>query len=161
MTRDPFEMVAQAAAGCPPDPEIWAWFCAGCRGKQHGLDMEAALGMGHAGRVRRRNVELRAAAEALRAGREMSDNDLAGELAARLQRFTVDKLPRYWRTGDVSTFDDVEHRLLAAALSGAPTTSSKKNLYRIIKRDVDKDSLGLSRQPVEDGIHQTTKGNPP
>lgn len=158
MTRDAFEMAAQAAAGCPPDPEIWAWVCRAMRGRQHGLDLEAAFNLNHAGRMRRRNSELIAAADALRAGRDISDGDLAGELASRVKRFTTDKLARYWRTGDVSAFDDVEHRLLAAALSGAPTSSSKKNLYRIIK--LDKDSLPLSRQSGEDGITPTTKDKP-
>lgn len=135
MSRDPFEMVAQAAAGCPPDPEIWAWFCKGCRGKQHGLDMDSALGMDHAGRVRRRNLELLAAAEALRAGRDISDSRLAGELSMRVKRFTSGKLARYWRTGDMENFDAVEHRLLAAALTGAPTTASRRHLYRLISKD--------------------------
>lgn len=143
MSRDAFEMAALAAAGCPPDPEIWDWFCRGCRGLQHGLNLEAALGLNHAGRMRRRNVELRGAAEALRAGRCISDGDLAGELSMRVQRFTTGKLARYWKNGDVSGLDDVEHRLLAAALTGAPTTSSKKNLYRIIERDPGQESASL------------------
>ncbi|HUX30528.1 MAG TPA: hypothetical protein VMV78_07855 [Thiobacillus sp.] len=144
MTRNAFEKADACADGSPPDPELWAWVCQAFRGhRRHGRDLEAAFDMDHAGKLRWRNVELRAAAEALRAGREMSDNDLAGELAARLQRFTVDKLPRYWRTGDVSGFDAVEHRLLAAALTGAPTTSSKKNLYRIIEREPGQESALL------------------
>ena len=136
MTRNAFEKADALADGCQPDAELWAWVCQAFRGhRRHGRDLEAAFDLDHAGRMRQRNVELRAAAEALRAGRVMSDNDLAGELSARVQRFTSGKLTRYWRTGDVSGFDDVEHRLLAAALTGAPTTSSKKNLYRIIERD--------------------------
>lgn len=144
MTRNAFEKADALADGCQPDPELWAWICQAFRGhRRHGRDLEAAFDLDHAGRMRQRNVELRAAAEALRAGRVMSDNDLAGELAARLQRFTVDKLPRYWRVGDTTGFDDVEHRLLAAALTGAPTTSSKKNLYRIIERDPGQEAASL------------------
>lgn len=159
MSRDAFEIAESIAAGEPPDSVALEWLASGLRKWGRGVPLEAALGLNHAGRMRRRNIELIAAAEALRAGREISDWDLAGELATRVKRFTTGKLARYYRTGDVSTFDDVEHRLLAAALTGAPATTSAKNLYRFIKRD--KVSLPLSRQPGEDGIHPTTKGNPP
>lgn len=156
MSRNAFEKADALADGCQPDAELWAWVCQAFRGyRRHGRDLEAAFDLDHAGRMRQRNVELRAAAEALRGARDISDWDLAGELSMRVNRFTSGKLARYYRTGDVSTFDAVEHRLLAAALSGAPTTSSTKNLYRFIKRD--KDSLPLSQQPGEDGITPTTK----
>ncbi|MDP2111385.1 MAG: hypothetical protein Q8N48_00175 [Thiobacillus sp.] len=143
MSRDAFEIAESIAAGQPPDSVALEWLASGLRKWGRGVPLEAALGLNHAGRKRQRNVELRAAAEAICAGRDMSDNDLAGELAARLQRFTVDKLPRYWRTGDVSGFDAVEHRLLAAVLTGAPPTSSKKNLYRIIEREPGQETASL------------------
>lgn len=144
MTRNAFEKADALADGCPPDPELWSWVCQAFRGhRRHGRDLEAAFDMDHAGKLRWRNVELRAAAEALRAGREISDGDLAGELSFRVKRFTSDKLPRYWRTGDVSGLDAVEHRLLAAALTGAPPTSSKKNLYRIIEREPGQEAASL------------------
>lgn len=155
MSRDAFEIAESIAAGQPPDSVALEWLASGLRKWGRGVPLEAALGLNHAGRMRRRNIELIAAGEALRGARDISDWDLAGELSMRVKRFTSGKLARYYRTGDVNAFDDVEHRLLAAALSGAPTTSSKKNLYRFIKRD--KDSLPLSQQPGEDGITPTTK----
>ncbi|MHB1246706.1 MAG: hypothetical protein ACYCZH_09695 [Sulfuriferula sp.] len=141
MSRDALEMATAAADGCPPDAEIWKWFCGGCRGLLHGLSLEAALGLNHAGRMRQRNIELRAAADALRAGRDISDGDLAGELSARIKRFATGKLARYWKDGDVNDFDQVDLRLLAAALTGAPATSSKKNLYRLIRKDGQESAL--------------------
>lgn len=155
MSRDAFEIAESIASGQPPDSVALEWLASGLRKWGRGVPLEAALGLNHAGRMRRRNIELIAAGEALRAGRDISDGDLAGELSMRVKRFTSGKLALYWRTGDVSTFDEVEHRLLAAALSGAPPTSSKKNLYRFIKRD--KQTLSLSQQPGEDGITPTTK----
>lgn len=140
---DAFAIAESIAAGRPPDSEAVAWLVSGLRRWARGEPLEAALGLNHSGRMRRRNVELRAAADALRAGRNVSDWDLAGELAARLQRFASGKLARYYRTGDVSTLDAVENRLLAAALSGAPTTNSKKNLFRIIERDPGQETVSL------------------
>ncbi|MDP2172006.1 MAG: hypothetical protein Q8J96_16480 [Rhodocyclaceae bacterium] len=140
---DAFVIAERIAAGNPPDSDAVAWLVSGLRRWARGEPLEAALGLNHAGRMRRRNIELRAAAEVLRAGRDVSDWDLAGELAARLRRFSSGKLPRYYRTGDVSTFDAVERHLLAAALTGAPTTNSKKNLYRIIERDPGQETVSL------------------
>jgi len=140
---DAFAIAERIAAGELPDADALEWLALGLRKWARGVPLEAALGLNHAGRMRRRNVELIAAAEALRGPRDISDWDLAGELSTRVKRFTSGKLARYYRTGDVSAFDDVEHRLLAAALSGAPTTSSKKNLYRIIEREPGQETASL------------------
>ncbi len=155
MSRDAFEIAESIAAGQPPDAAALEWFASGLRKWGRGEPLEAALGLNHAGRMRRRNIELRSAAKALRAGRDVSDWDMAGELSLRVKRFASGKLARYYATGDVSGFDDVECRLLAAALTGAPATTSTKNLFRIIQRD--KESLELSQQPGEDGITPTSK----
>lgn len=163
MTRDAFAMLAEAAAGCAPDPDIWEWFCHGCRrwrGGLAGITLESALGLDHAGRMRRRNTALAAAAEALRGDRAISDWDLAGELAVRLGRFTSSKLARYRRTGAAADFDVVERELLAADLSGAPPTTSRKNIYRVIAmyRDCrDNDSLCLSMPTADDCITPTAE----
>ena len=86
-------------------------------------------------RIDGNDAALQACVEALRAGRDISDSRLAGELSMRVKRFTSGKLARYWRTGDMENFDAVEHRLLAAALTGAPTTASRRHLYRLISKD--------------------------
>lgn len=152
MTRDPLEMIAAAAAGCEPDPVIWQWFCNGCRGHQHGLGLERALGLDYAGGLRRRNAALAAAAVALRGEREVSSWDLARELAARVRRFGP-KAARWRRTGEADDLDAVDRELLRAELAGVPQTTSSKNLYRIIVLHCDAEDtrpVALSATPGDD-----------
>lgn len=158
MTRDAFAMLAEAAAGCPPDPEIWRWFCDGCRGFQHGLRLELALGLTYAGRVSRRNAALAAAADALRGGRDISNWDVARELEARLKRFGP-KSARWRRTGATDEFDRVDHQLLRADLAGAPPIGSARQLLRLIDlfAECDKDSIPLSQPHGDDGITSIAK----
>lgn len=131
MSRDAFQIVESIIAGAPPTTESWAWFANGLRKWALGIPMEAALRLTYADRVRWRDGSLRAAAEVLRAGRDLSAWDLAGELAARLRRFQSAKLPLY-RRGLAGQLDEVELHLLSAFESGARPITSRRHLFRLL-----------------------------
>ncbi|WP_413439136.1 hypothetical protein ACFDAU_06260 [Sulfuriferula sp. GW1] len=132
MSRDAFQIVESIIAGNPPTTEDWEWFADGLRQwARRGMPLEAALGLTHAHRMRWRDGSLRAAAEVLRAQRDLSAWDLAGELAARLRRFQSAKLPLY-RRGLAGQLDEVELHLLSACESGARPITSRRHLFRLL-----------------------------
>lgn len=131
MSRDAFQIVKSIIAGAPPTTESWDWFANGLRKWALGIPMEAALRLTYADRVRWRDGSLMAAAEALRAGRDLSNWDLAGELATRLRRFQSAKLPLY-RRGLAGQFGEIELHLLSACESGARPITSRRHLFRLL-----------------------------
>ena len=131
MTRDAFDRVESIVAGQPPTAKDWEWFASGLRQWTRGENLEAALSLTYADRVRRRDSAMRAAAELLMSGCELSAWDLAGRLADRLKRFKSTKLPLF-RRGATVHMDEVERHLLVACESGARISTSRRHLHRLL-----------------------------
>lgn len=130
MNLDAFQWAESIAYGrAVPDAANWARIVAGFRQwAERGDALDDAFELTGATRTRICRSELRAAANLLRAGRDMSTFNLAGELADRLKRFESGKLPLYRRGANVS-MDAVELHLLEACQAGVRFPRSQRRLY--------------------------------
>lgn len=129
MNLDALRLGERIASGIAPDAATWARVVAGFRQwAERGDTLDDAFGVTGAARTRICRSELRAAAELIRAGRDMSIFSLAGELADRLKRFESGKLPLYRRGSNVS-MDAVELHLLEACQAGVRFPRSQRRLY--------------------------------
>ncbi|MHB1360407.1 MAG: hypothetical protein ACYCWC_12595 [Rhodocyclaceae bacterium] len=126
-------MAERIAAGVPLDAGMLAWIV--CSFKRYmagdGSSLEACFLLNGTQRVMTRNRELRAAAELLRAGRELSMWNLAGLLAERIRRFKTTKLILY-RRGLPVQLDDIDMHLLAANQSGARSLDGQRRLFDLL-----------------------------
>ena len=130
MNSDPIRLAERIAAGESLDAGMLDWLVASFKRyvRGDGSSMEACFLLNGTQRVITRNRELRAAAELLRSGREMSTWCLAGLLAARKRKFETTKLPMY-RSGLQVHLDAVDRHLLAAVESGARAITSRERLH--------------------------------
>lgn len=129
MNLDAFRLVERIVSGVYPDAGDWALIVAAFRQYDtRGGTLDDAFDLTGATRIRICRRELRAAAELLRGGRDMSIHSLAGELADRLERFESDKLTLYRRGSNVS-MDAVELHLLEACQAGARFPRTQRRLY--------------------------------
>lgn len=129
MNLDAFRLVERIVSGVEPDAGDWARIVAAFRQYDtRGGTLDDAFDLTGATRTRICRRELRAAAELLRAGRDMAIFSLAGELADRLKRFESSKLPLYRRGANVS-MDAIELHLLEACQAGVRFPRSQRRLY--------------------------------
>lgn len=129
MNLDAFRLVERIVSGVEPDAGDWARIVAAFRQYDaRGGTLDDAFDLTAAARIRICRHALRAAADLLHGGRDMSIFSLAGELADRLKRFESSKLPRY-RLGANVSMDAIELHLLEACQAGVRFPRSQRRLY--------------------------------
>lgn len=129
MNLDAFRLVERIVSGIEPDAADWARIVAAFRRYDtRGGTLDDAFDLTGATRTRICRRALCAAADLMRAGRDMSIFSLAGELADRLKRFESGKLPLFRRGANVS-MDAIELHLLEACQAGARFPRTQRRLY--------------------------------
>lgn len=131
---DPLNLAQRVAAGERPDT-AWPWLAAGLRRYLRGeADLETALQLGAASRVRARNAAL------VRAARLLVDDpdttsawELAGHLERAVSNYEAVFLPRL-RRDPATALPDWAQAIRQAFDSGARPLRSRRRLYDILLR---------------------------